>query len=114
DHFKAAKEHGIENVEGMKVNWGTIQERKNKIVTKHAKGLEFLMRKNKVTTVVGYGRLTGPVKNGVLEVEVTDGDGKKSKLQAKNVIISTGSQARMLDRKSTRLNSSHVKISYAV
>jgi dihydrolipoamide dehydrogenase len=96
DHFKAAKEHGIENVEGMKVNWGTIQDRKNKIVTKHTKGLEFLMRKNKVTVVSGYGRLTGPVKNGLLDVEVTGGDGKKSTLQAKNVIIATGSQARML------------------
>jgi dihydrolipoamide dehydrogenase len=96
DHFKAAKEHGIENVEGMKVNWGTIQDRKNKIVAKHTKGLEFLMRKNKVTTIPGYGRLTGPVKNGLLDVEVTGGDGKKSKVQAKNVIIATGSQARML------------------
>ena len=96
DHFKAAKEHGIENVDGMTVNWGTIQDRKNKIVTKHAKGLEFLMRKNKVTVVPGYGRLTGPVKNGILEVEVTGNDGKKSTLQTKNVIIATGSQARML------------------
>ena len=96
DHFKAAKEHGIENVDGMKVNWGTIQDRKNKIVTKHAKGLEFLMRKNKVTVVPGYGKVTGPVKNGMLEVEVTGGDGKKSTLQAKNVILATGSQARML------------------
>jgi len=96
DHFKAAKEHGIENVDGMKVNWGTIQDRKNKIVTKHAKGLEFLMRKNKVTVVPGYGKLTGPVKNGVLEVEVTGSDGRKSTLQTKNVIIATGSQARLL------------------
>ncbi|HET9741802.1 MAG TPA: dihydrolipoyl dehydrogenase [Terriglobales bacterium] len=96
DHFKAAKEHGIENVEGMKVNWGTIQDRKNKIVAKHAKGLEFLMRKNKVTTIPGFGRLTGPVKNGVLEIEVTGGDGKKSTLHTKNAIIATGSEARML------------------
>jgi len=95
DHFKAAKEHGIENVDGMKVNWATIQDRKNKIVTKHAKGLEFLMRKNKVTTISGCGRLTGPVKNGVLTVEV-EADGKKSQIQAKNVIIATGSEARML------------------
>lgn len=95
DHFKAAKEHGIENVDGMKVNWTTIQDRKNKIVTKHAKGLEFLMRKNKVTTISGCGRLTGPVKNGVLTVEV-EADGKKSPIQARNVIIATGSEARML------------------
>ncbi|HWC19790.1 MAG TPA: dihydrolipoyl dehydrogenase [Terriglobales bacterium] len=96
DHFKAAKEHGIENVEGMRVNWGIVQDRKNKIVTKHAKGLEFLMRKNKVTVVPGFGRLTGPVKNGILEIELTGSDGKKSKLQTKNAIIATGSQARML------------------
>ena len=80
----------------MKVNWGTVQDRKNKIVTKHAKGLEFLMRKNKVTVVPGYGRLTGPVKNGVLEVEVTGDDGKKSMLHTRNVILASGSQARML------------------
>jgi dihydrolipoamide dehydrogenase len=95
DHFKAAKEHGIENVDGMKVNWTTIQDRKNKIVSKHAKGLEFLMRKNKVTTISGCGRLTGPVKDGVLTVDV-EADGKKSQIQAKNVIIATGSEARML------------------
>lgn len=96
DHFKSAKEHGIENVDGLKVNWGTIQDRKNKIVAKHAKGLEFLMRKNKVTTIQGHGRLTGPVKNGVLDVEVTGNDGKKSKVQTKNVILASGSEARML------------------
>ena len=96
DHFKAAKEHGIENVDGMKVNWGTIQDRKNKIVAKHTKGLEFLMRKNKVTTISGYGRLTGPVKNGLLDIEVSGSDGKKNKIQAKNAIIATGSEARML------------------
>ena len=96
DHFKSAKEHGIENVEGMKVNWGTIQDRKNKIVTKHTKGLDFLMRKNKVTTIQGHGRLTGPVKNGILDIELAGNDGKNSKVQAKNVILATGSEARML------------------
>lgn len=95
DHFKAAKEHGIENVDGMKVNWGTIQDRKNKIVIKHTKGLDFLMRKNKVTTISGCGRLTGPLKDGVLTVEI-EADGKKSQIQARNVIIATGSEARML------------------
>src|SRR5437868_14867674 len=54
------------------------------------------MRKNKVTTIASYGRLTGPVKNGLLDIEVTGGDGKTSKIQTKNVIIATGSQARML------------------
>ncbi len=60
DHLKEAKEYGIEGVDARKLNWNAIQERKSKIVAKHAKGLEFLMKKNKVDTVKGYGKLTGP------------------------------------------------------
>jgi dihydrolipoamide dehydrogenase len=97
DHLKAAQEFGIEDVGTPKLNWGTIQQRKNKIVTKHAKGLEFLMRKNKVETLSGFGRLTGPAKNGVLEVELDTGAaGGRSVVKAKNVIVATGSGARML------------------
>ncbi|MGA2000231.1 MAG: dihydrolipoyl dehydrogenase [Terriglobales bacterium] len=97
DHLKAAQEFGIEDVGTPKLNWGAIQQRKNKIVTKHAKGLEFLMRKNKVETLSGFGRLTGPAKNGVLEVELDTGAaGGRSVVKAKNVIVATGSGARML------------------
>ena len=101
DHLKAAKEFGIEGVSSTKVNWATIQQRKNKIVTKHTKGLEFLMRKNKVTTVEGYGRLTGPAKDGVLSVEVfTEGGGgaggETTFIKAKNILLATGSEAKML------------------
>jgi dihydrolipoamide dehydrogenase len=95
DHLKDAKEFGIEGVDSRKLNWAAIQERKSKIVSKHAKGLEFLMRKNKVETIKGYGKLTGPAQSGVLAVEVTDG-GKSSLIKAKNVILSTGSEARMI------------------
>jgi dihydrolipoamide dehydrogenase len=101
DHLKAAKEFGIEGIDGTKLNWATIQQRKNKIVTKHAKGLEFLMRKNKVETVEGYGRLTGPAKGGIHSIEVfTEGGGgaggETKFIKAKNVIVATGSEARML------------------
>ena len=95
DHLKEAKEFGIEGVDARKLNWGAIQERKAKIVAKHAKGLEFLMKKNKVETLRGYGKLTGPAQNGILTVEVTS-EGKASKIKAKNVILATGSEARML------------------
>jgi dihydrolipoamide dehydrogenase len=95
DQLKDAKEFGIEGVESRKLNWAAIQERKSKIVSKHAKGLEFLMRKNKVETIKGYGKLTGPAQNGVLTVEVSDG-GRSSLIKAKNVILSTGSEARMI------------------
>ncbi|MGH9555697.1 MAG: dihydrolipoyl dehydrogenase [Terriglobales bacterium] len=95
DHVKAAKEFGIEGIRNPKLNWAAVQERKDKIVAKHAKGLDYLMRKNKVTVVPGYGRLTGAAKDGALTVNVEAG-GKSSAVRAKNVILATGSDARML------------------
>ena len=95
DHLKDAKEFGIEGVDTRKLNWAAIQDRKAKIVAKHAKGLEFLMKKNKVDTVRGYGKLTGPAQNGFLTLEV-ENEGKTSRLKAKNVLLATGSEARLL------------------
>src|SRR5579864_1865074 len=95
DHLKEAKEFGIEGVDARKLNWAAIQERKGKIVSKHAKGLEFLMKKNKVDTIKGYGKLTGPAQNGAFTVELVN-DNKASQLKARNVILATGSEARML------------------
>jgi len=101
DHLKHAKEYGIEGLGEGKLNWATILKRKNDIVIKHAKGLDFLMKKNKVSVLEGHGRLTGPAKDGIHTVAVnTEGgggsDGERSLVQAKNVIIATGSDAKML------------------
>ena len=95
DHLKDAKEFGIEGVGTRKLNWAAIQERKTKVVDKHAKGLQFLMRKNKVETVKGFGKLTGPAQNGMHTIEVRDG-GKTSQLKTRNVILAMGSEARMI------------------
>ncbi len=65
-------------------------ERKNQIVAKHAKGIEFLMKKNKVDWIRGYGKLAG---SGRIEVQSADG---VSALEAANIIVATGSEARML------------------
>jgi dihydrolipoamide dehydrogenase len=96
DHLKDAKEFGIEGVDSRKLNWAAVQDRKSRIVAKHAKGLEFLMRKNKVETIRGYGRLTGPAQGGIFTVEVTAADHKKTRVTARNVLLATGSEARML------------------
>ena len=94
DYMKAAKEYGIEGLGEGKVNWQSVLDRKNGIIAKHVKGLDFLMRKNKVTVIAGWGKLTGPAKNGVFTVSV-DGKGPNS-VQAKNVMLATGSDAKML------------------
>jgi dihydrolipoamide dehydrogenase len=110
DHLKAASTLGIDNVDKPALNWDNLLKRKNDIVTKHTKGLDFLMKKNKITVVRGHGRLTGPAKDGVFTVQVTDEDkGKgrdlqaegftqqtKTDVKAKKVVLAMGSDARML------------------
>src|SRR6202012_4703385 len=96
DHLKHAAEHGMEGVGQITINWKTILDRKNGIITKHVKGLDFLMRKNKVTVIEGYGRLTGAAKGGIHSISVEASNGEKKTVQAKNVVVATGSDARML------------------
>ena len=89
DHFKNAAELGFE-VEGLKINWNNVLARKDKIVKKHAKGIEFLFKKNKVDWVQGWGRYEGP---GRVSVEK---DGKKTEIEAANILMVSGSEARAL------------------
>jgi dihydrolipoamide dehydrogenase len=97
DHLKNAAEYGIAGIGTPQLDWAAVQKRKNAIVTKHTKGLEFLMKKNKVTVIPGFGRLTGPAQEGVHTVELTGGpNGETSQVKAKNLILATGSEARTI------------------
>jgi len=90
DHLLHADEEGI-FCDNPRLDFGRVGDRKNKIVSKHAKGVEFLMKKNKVEWILGRGRLAGPGK-----IEVTSATGEKKIVEAKNIILATGSEARML------------------
>ena len=97
DHLKHAADYGIAGIGTPELDWAAVQKRKNAIVTKHTKGLEFLMKKNKVTVISGYGKLTGSAKDGVHTVSLSGGaDGAASEIRAKNIILASGSEARML------------------
>jgi dihydrolipoamide dehydrogenase len=96
DYLKEAAEFGIEGIGTPTLNWAAVQGRKNSIVTKHTKGLDFLVKKHKVSRVQGIARLTGPAVDGVHTMEVTGADGAASQVKAKNVIVATGSEAKML------------------
>jgi len=89
DNFQRAAEFGFE-VKDVKVNWPAILERKQKIVNKHTKGIEFLFRKSKVETITGWGRIAGP---GRVSVEK---DGKKTEIETTYTMLATGSDARSL------------------
>jgi dihydrolipoamide dehydrogenase len=94
--LKHAERYGIEGVGAAKLNWKGVLARKDDIISRHTKGLDFLMKKNKITTFKGFGRLTGGAKDGVHTVEVKLADGKMETLKAKKVVLATGSDAKML------------------
>lgn len=95
DHLKHATDFGITGLGTPTLDWSAVLKRKNAIITRHVKGLEFLMKKHKIAVISGYGRLTGPARGGVHTVDVSK-DGATSQVQAKNIILATGSQAKML------------------
>ena len=86
-------QHGI-TVSGVKIDVAKMQSRKDSIVTKMTKGIEFLFKKNKITWLQGFGRLA---KAGeTCTIEITGDGGKKESVEAKYVIVATGSKARHL------------------
>ena len=86
-------DHGI-TAGGVKVDLGKMQARKDGIVSKMTKGIEFLFRKNKVTWLKGFGKLVGG--GDVYTIDIANGSAKES-VTAKHVIIATGSKARHLN-----------------
>ncbi len=89
DHFKNGAELGFE-ISGLKINWANVLARKDKIVKKHSKGIEFLFKKNKVEWVQGWGQYEGPGKVSV------EKDGKKTQIEASHVLVVSGSEAKPL------------------
>ena len=85
-------DHGI-TAAGVKVDLAKMQARKDGIVTKMTKGIEFLFRKNKVTWIKGFGKFVSA--GDKYTMEIGHGDTKES-VDAKHVIIATGSKARHL------------------
>ena len=83
-------EHGLEKL-GVKVgkpklDLKAMMAHKHAVVKANVDGVEFLLKKNKITPHIGVGSITSPGK-----VSVTAADGTVSELQAKNIVIATGS-----------------------
>jgi dihydrolipoamide dehydrogenase len=95
DYLKEAEEFGINGVEARQLDWAAVLARKSAIITKHVKGIEFLMKKHKIAVIPGFARLTGPAQHGVHTIEV-EANSQKSSVKAKNVMIATGSEAKLL------------------
>jgi dihydrolipoamide dehydrogenase len=95
DHVKHAEEYGIDGLGTPALNWQNVLKRKSAIVARHTKGLEFLMKRLKVTILRGFGRLTGSAQDGIQTVELSS-SGETSLVKAKNIIVATGSEAKTI------------------
>ena len=90
ENFKKAKNFsklGIETGD-VKLNLDKMMKNKDKAVSILTKGVEFLFKKNKVTYLKGFGSFISDKK-----ISVKGEDGKKKEIEAKNIIIATGSEA---------------------
>jgi len=90
ENFKKAKNFsklGIETGD-VKLNLDKMMKNKDKAVSILTKGVEFLFKKNKVTYLKGFGSFISDKK-----ISVKGEDGKKREIEAKNIIIATGSEA---------------------
>ena len=85
--------HGI-SVKGASIDVPKMIGRKDAIVSKMTKGIEFLFKKNKITWLKGHASLTGEA-GGLVSLDVTSGKTSQA-VTAKNLIIATGSKARHL------------------
>lgn len=88
EHALNGKEFGI-LYKDVSLDFRLVKARKDKIVKKLAMGTDFLMKKNKVETFRGKGTISAP---GVVEIEGES----NAEIRAKNIVIATGSEARLL------------------
>jgi dihydrolipoamide dehydrogenase len=91
EYIKHAKDYGI-TVGDYSADFGNVIKRSRGVADGMSKGVAFLMKKNKIDVIMGFGKVKAGQK-----VEVTDKDGKKTDYTAtKGVIIATGGRAREL------------------
>jgi dihydrolipoamide dehydrogenase len=89
EYIKHAKDFGIE-ASGTP-QFDSVIKRSRGVADKMSRGVQFLMKKNKIDVIMGFGKLVAKGK-----LEVTDKDGKNQLVEAKHIIIATGARSREL------------------
>lgn len=90
NYIQHAEEYGIK-VENAEADFSAVIKRSRNVADGMSKGVNFLMKKNKIDVIDGFGKVQTGKK-----VEVTAADGSKSIIEGKNIIIATGARARAL------------------
>lgn len=90
EYMKHSTDYGIKAT-GVQHDFGAVVKRSRGVAEKMSKGVQFLMKKNKIDVVMGYGKIKSKGK-----VEVTAADGSKTIVEAANIVIATGGRSREL------------------
>jgi dihydrolipoamide dehydrogenase len=90
DYMKHSADYGIRS-SGVEHDFGAVIKRSRGVADKMSKGVQFLMKKNKIDVIMGYGKIAGKGK-----IEVTAADGKKQIVEGKYIVIATGARSRQL------------------
>src|SRR5215204_679355 len=89
EYIKHAKEYGIEAT--GQHNFEAVIKRSRGVADKMSKGVQYLMKKNKIDVVNGFGKLVAKGK-----IEVSGADNAKQTVEAKHIVIATGGRSRQL------------------
>lgn len=90
EYLNHASDYGI-NVKGGEADFKAVVQRSRDVANGMSKGIDFLMKKNKIDVINGTGKIKSAGK-----VEVTDDKGKTQLVEGKNLIIATGARSREL------------------
>jgi dihydrolipoamide dehydrogenase len=90
EYINHAKEYGIE-VGAPKADFGAVVKRSRGVAEGMSKGVNFLMKKNKIEVIMGNGKLMAGKK-----VQVTDASGAVKEYSANHIIVATGGRSREL------------------
>jgi dihydrolipoamide dehydrogenase len=90
EYLNHAKDYGI-SAENVKADFSAVVKRSRDVAEGMSKGVQFLMKKNKIEVIMG----TAKIKPGK-KVDVTGADGKVSTLIGNHIIIATGARSRQL------------------
>jgi len=90
EYLKHASDYGL-SVTGFDKDFGAVVARSRGVADGMSKGVQFLMKKNKIDVIEGFGKLKPGKK-----IDVTAADGKVTEYSADHIIIATGARSREL------------------
>ena len=90
EYIQHAEDYGIK-VSGAEVDFSAMIKRSRGVADGMSKGIQFLMKKNKIDVITGTGKLKAGKK-----LDVTDADGKVTEYSADSIIVATGARSRQL------------------